>query len=55
MMKILLEALVVLVVGIALALVANQISPRGLVLTRNYFPAGAGKPMPAGNEGRFPV
>lgn len=46
MMKILLEALVVLVVGIALALVANQISPRGLVLTRNYFPAGAGKPMP---------
>jgi rhodanese-related sulfurtransferase len=44
MRKILLEALVVLVMGIALALLANQISPRGLALTRNYFPAGTGKP-----------
>jgi rhodanese-related sulfurtransferase len=38
--KILLEALAVLAVGIAVALTANQISPRGLVLARNYFPQG---------------
>jgi len=44
MAKILLEALVVLVAGIALALAANQVSPRGLALTRNYFPAGTGRP-----------
>jgi rhodanese-related sulfurtransferase len=40
--EILREALVVLAAGIAFALAANQVSPRGLVLTRNYFPAGAG-------------
>jgi rhodanese-related sulfurtransferase len=33
------EALVVLVLGLGLALAANQVSPRGLALTRNYFPA----------------
>ena len=37
----------VLFSGIAVALAANQISPRGLVLTRNYFPAGTGQPAPA--------
>ena len=36
-----LEALVVLAVGTVLAFTANQISLRGLVLTRNYFPAGS--------------
>src|SRR5688572_3913904 len=33
------EALVVAVLGIAAGLVANLISPRGLSLTRDYFPA----------------
>ena len=48
--NILLEALVVLAAGIAVALVANQISPRGLVLARNYFPQGikAHAPMATG-------
>lgn len=32
------EALLVAVAGAALALAANQLSPRGLQLTRNYFP-----------------
>jgi len=32
-------------VGLAVALAANQMSPRGLALTRNYFP-GATKPSP---------
>ena len=44
--KILLEALAVLAVGIAVALIANQISPRGLVLTRNYFPQGPKNHVP---------
>ena len=33
------EVLVVAITGIAFAFAVNQISPRGLVLTRNYFPA----------------
>ncbi len=43
--KILLEAVVVLFTGIVFALAANQVSPRGLVLTRNYFPAVTGHPV----------
>lgn len=35
---VLLEAVLVAVVGAAFALAANQFSPRGLALTRNYFP-----------------
>jgi rhodanese-related sulfurtransferase len=38
--RILLEAVLVAVVGIAFAFAANQISPRGLALARNYFPTG---------------
>lgn len=38
--RILLEAALVVVVGAAFAFAANQISPRGLVLARNYFPTG---------------
>jgi len=38
--RILRETLVVLAAGVAFALVANQISPRGLALARNYFPQG---------------
>jgi rhodanese-related sulfurtransferase len=37
---ILLEAAVVAATGMALAFAANQISPRGLALARNYFPTG---------------
>lgn len=40
-----LEALAIAVVGVCLALAANQISPHGLNLTRNYFPET--KPVPA--------
>jgi len=38
--RILLEAATVAVTGIAFAFAANQISPRGLALARNYFPTG---------------
>jgi len=41
------EVLLVGIAGIAFAFTANQISPRGLVLTRNYFPAQ--KPVSATN------
>jgi rhodanese-related sulfurtransferase len=36
------EALLVALAGLVFALLANQLSPRGLSLTRNYFPAIAG-------------
>jgi len=36
----------VAVIGSLFALGANQISPRGLALTRNYFPAGTGRRLP---------
>ena len=32
------EALLLAVIGLAFALIANEFSPRGLRLTRNYFP-----------------
>jgi rhodanese-related sulfurtransferase len=37
---VLFEAVLVGVAGVALALAVNALSPRGLALTRNYFPAG---------------
>ena len=37
--RVLLEALVVAAIGLAVALLANLVSPRGLSLTRNYFPS----------------
>jgi rhodanese-related sulfurtransferase len=40
------EALLVAAAGIVLAFGANLVSPRGLVLTRNYFPAGISRPVP---------
>ncbi len=43
--SVLLEALVVALAGLLLALVANAVSPRGLRLTRNYFPGQSG-PVP---------
>ena len=36
------EAILVLLAGLAFAILANQLSPRGLNLTRNYFPMAAG-------------
>jgi rhodanese-related sulfurtransferase len=38
--RVLLEAALVAVMGAAFAFAANQISPRGLALARNYFPTG---------------
>ena len=38
--RILAEALLVAVLGAGFAFAANQISPRGLALTRDYFPTG---------------
>ncbi len=40
---VLLEAVLVAVIGAVFALAANRISPRGLALTRNYFPEGTGR------------
>src|SRR5439155_18196318 len=37
--RVLLEALIVAAIGLAVALLANLVSPRGLSLTRNYFPS----------------
>jgi rhodanese-related sulfurtransferase len=45
--NVLLEALLVAAAGIVLAFGANLVSPRGLALTRNYFPAGINRPVPA--------
>ena len=44
--NVLLEALLVAAAGIVLAFGANLVSPRGLALTRNYFPAGINRPVP---------
>jgi len=38
--RILLEAMLVAVAGAVFAFAANQVSPRGLSLARNYFPTG---------------
>ena len=45
--NVLLEALLVTAAGIVLAFGANLVSPLGLTLTRNYFPAGISRPAPA--------
>jgi len=37
----------VAVIGVAFAFAANALSPRGLVLTRNYFPGAGRSPTPA--------
>jgi rhodanese-related sulfurtransferase len=44
--RILAEAALVVLAGLCFGLAANELSPRGLALSRNYFPAGA-KPIPA--------
>jgi rhodanese-related sulfurtransferase len=40
--KLLLEAVIVGVIGLALSLAANSLSPHGLMLSRNYFPPAPG-------------
>lgn len=35
------------VIGLGIGLAANAVSPHGLDLSRNYFPAGTNQPMPA--------
>jgi rhodanese-related sulfurtransferase len=45
--SLLLEALAVAVAGAAFAFLANQFSPRGLNLARNYFPGGGPPAAPA--------
>jgi rhodanese-related sulfurtransferase len=48
--NVLLEALLVAAAGIVLAFGANLVSPRGLALARNYFPAGISRPMPMARD-----
>ena len=48
--RVLLEAALVAVIGAAFAFGANLISPRGLALARNYFPAGINRPVPAARD-----
>ena len=45
--RVLVEAALVAVVGALFAFAANRISPRGLALTRNYFPEGTGRLLSA--------
>jgi rhodanese-related sulfurtransferase len=50
--KLLLEGLAVGVVGVGLGFAANALSPRGIKLSRNYFPAGTTQQVsPATNSG----
>jgi rhodanese-related sulfurtransferase len=48
--RVLIEALVVSALGLALALLANWVSPRGLSFARNYFPATAKGRIPASSN-----
>ncbi len=52
--RVLLEAVFVAVIGALFALAANQISPRGLALTRNYFPEGTGRLVSAAPPAALP-
>jgi rhodanese-related sulfurtransferase len=45
------EALCVAVAGVAFAVAGNAVSPRGLRLTRDYFPAGTPTVRPADGNG----
>jgi rhodanese-related sulfurtransferase len=46
--QVLFESAVVAVAGVILAFAANGLSPRGLELTRNYFPGATRPHLPAG-------
>src|SRR5437762_6878331 len=47
--RVLIEALVVAALGLVVALAANLVSPRGLSLTRDYFPGAQGGGVSGGN------
>jgi len=49
--RVLLEALIVAVLGLAIALAANLASPRGLSLARNYFPSAVKVDSPTTSPG----
>jgi rhodanese-related sulfurtransferase len=55
--NVIVEALIVTAAGLGLALVLNLFSPRGLSLTRNYFPAAhaANPPGPTNAVGQTPA
>jgi rhodanese-related sulfurtransferase len=40
------EAAIVVIAGLGIGLAANALSPRGLALSRNYFPGGANQAVP---------
>lgn len=44
--KVLWEGVLVALVGALFAFAANEVSPRGLALARNYFPGAARSPLP---------
>lgn len=48
------EAALVMAIGTIFAFVANRVSPRGLGLTRNYFPAGAARLVSAAPTAALP-
>jgi rhodanese-related sulfurtransferase len=47
---VLLEAVAVTLVGLLLALAANRVSPRGLVLSRDYFPPAVAHRLPQATD-----
>src|SRR6266536_1955828 len=47
--RVLIEALVVAALGLIVALATILVSPRGLLLTRDYFPGAQGGSSPLGN------
>ncbi len=46
--RVIVEALLVGALGVGVGLLANRVSPRGLVLTRDYFPQAAQVPADSG-------
>jgi rhodanese-related sulfurtransferase len=53
--SVLMEMVVLLALGVALALAANQLSPRGLSLTRDYFAVARPAPVPSAVSPPDPV
>jgi len=53
--RVVLEAVVVVLAAAAFAFAANEVSPRGLKLARNYFPGGTNQPVAPLRNSRPPV
>jgi rhodanese-related sulfurtransferase len=53
--RVVLEAVVVVLAASALAFAANELSPRGLKLARNYFPGGTNQPVAPLQNSRPPA